>query len=192
MEISSNLQNILEISRSLSNDLAGIGLSSIQKPARETILRDQTKQEENYDPLNFFDRLITDPSLIENCRKLYMDGHYSQAVETACKTLNNYIRARAKSKQTGTPLMQSVFRFENPVLKINSLKSGSEQDEQHGYQFLFAGLMLGIRNPRSHENEFDTDMDALELMVFINHLFKVARNSKKVRNIGKQNNGSTS
>jgi uncharacterized protein (TIGR02391 family) len=41
---------------------------------------------------------------------------------------------------------------DNPVIRLNTLQSTSEKDEQKGFQFLFAGSVLAIRNPRGHEH----------------------------------------
>jgi len=47
--------------------------------------------------------------------------------------------------------MMAVFSDSSPLLKLNKCSTVSEKDEQKGFQFLFAGSMLAIRNPRGHE-----------------------------------------
>ncbi|NQV24714.1 MAG: TIGR02391 family protein, partial [Rhodopirellula sp.] len=39
----------------------------------------------------------------------------------------------------------------SPVLKLTPCTTTSEKDEQKGFQFLFAGSILAVRNPRGHE-----------------------------------------
>jgi hypothetical protein len=58
-------------------------------------------------------------------------------------------------------------------------KTASEQDEQKGYQRLYSGAMLGIRNPVTHEFNWVDDSDlALELLVFAQHLLRKAKSAQ--------------
>jgi uncharacterized protein (TIGR02391 family) len=47
--------------------------------------------------------------------------------------------------------MMQVFAESSPAIKLTPNSTTSEKDEQKGYQFLFAGSILVIRNPRGHE-----------------------------------------
>ena len=72
--------------------------------------------------------------------------------------------------------MELVFSPNSPALSWTERKTASEQDEQKGYQRLYAGAMLGIRNPVTHEFNWVDDPDlALELLVFAQHLLKKAK-----------------
>jgi uncharacterized protein (TIGR02391 family) len=57
----------------------------------------------------------------------------------------------AKLNESGFKLMMATFPENSPILKLNSGSSITEKDEQKGYQFLFSGSILAIRNPRGHE-----------------------------------------
>jgi len=63
--------------------------------------------------------------------------------------------------------MMQVFAIENPLVRLNLLSTESEKDEQKGYQFIFAGSVLAIRNPRAHDfglvDTPDTCLDHLSL-----------------------------
>jgi len=56
-------------------------------------------------------------------------------------------------------LMMQAFAGSPPPIKLNSLATTTENDEQKGVQFLFAGSMLAIRNPRGHEHSLRDDPD---------------------------------
>ena len=47
--------------------------------------------------------------------------------------------------------MMEALAPDNPRIKLTDLNNDSEKDEQHGFQFIFAGAVLAIRNPRGHE-----------------------------------------
>lgn len=54
-------------------------------------------------------------------------------------------------RKLGFKLMMAVFSETSPLLKLNLCVTASEKDEQKGFQFLFAGSMMAVRNPRGHE-----------------------------------------
>jgi uncharacterized protein (TIGR02391 family) len=47
--------------------------------------------------------------------------------------------------------MMAVLSEAFPNVKLTACGTLSEKDEQKGLQFLFAGSMLAVRNPRGHE-----------------------------------------
>jgi uncharacterized protein (TIGR02391 family) len=95
-------------------------------------------------------------------RKLFDDGHYSQATFEAYKFLDKEIIRHSKVHKSGFKLMMDAFSKNSPKVKLTPLQSSSENDEQKGFQFLFAGSVLAIRNPRGHENLTDTPDSCLD------------------------------
>lgn len=119
-----------------------------------------------------FDVLITDNDLRQKVKKLFCDGHHARAVEEAFKYLDNTVSRVAKLKKlTGSALMKKAFSANDPIIKLNSGISESEQNEQLGYMEIFSGVMTGIRNPRAHDSDWeDTEERALQLLIIANHL----------------------
>ncbi len=126
-----------------------------------------------------FDQVVDDDELRRTCRKLYLDGHYALAVEEAYKCLNNIVKSLSGLHLDGVDLMKNAFSANKPVLRLNSLKTQSETDQQRGYMEIFAGVITGIRNPRAHEHAYlDDPTTALELLGMANHLVRIARSAK--------------
>jgi uncharacterized protein (TIGR02391 family) len=84
-------------------------------------------------------------------RQLFDDGHYSQATFEAFKFIDKEIQRISGSPESGFKLMMQVFGESSPTIQLTPNSTTSEKDEQKGYQFLFAGGILAIRNPRGHE-----------------------------------------
>lgn len=138
--------------------------------------RDRKKAEDDNSSI-----LVRDEDVLRASAKLFLDGHYAQAVEEAFKCVNNTVRNRACHSGDGSGMMKHVFSAEKPVLRLNDLRTQSDRNEQLGYMEIFAGVMTGVRNPRAHAHQFgDTREDALELLVLAGHLARKAKNAKRV------------
>lgn len=82
---------------------------------------------------------------------------------------------------TGAKLMQTAFSPNKLLLRLNECVSTSEQNEQSGYMQILAGCMVGIRNPRAHDSDWeDTEERSLQLLSFANHLMERILVSEKV------------
>jgi uncharacterized protein (TIGR02391 family) len=130
---------------------------------------------------NIFELLDIHPRIAKVSKRLFSDKYYAQAVFEAFKCVNIMVKQKSgKTELDGKPLMLTVFSRNNPVLKLNSLLNTSEKDEQEGYMHLFAGAMIGIRNPKGHENiKLKDTSRAVELLVFASLLAKKVDASKK-------------
>lgn len=102
--------------------------------------------------LHPFDERNIHPKVDSVSKRLYDDGHYSQATFEAYKLLDKEVQALAPIKQSGVKLMMQAFNEQSPLIKFSEVETTSGQDEQQGYKFIFAGVMFAIRNPRGHEH----------------------------------------
>lgn len=107
-----------------------------------------------------FDLRNIHPKLPNIVKQLFDDGYYSQASFEAFKFVDKQVAQITNSCESGFKLMMSVFSDQGPILKLTNCKTISEKDEQKGYQFLFAGSMLAIRNPRGHEYTLRDTLDS--------------------------------
>lgn len=109
--------------------------------------------------VNYFTLLDIHPRIQKVSKKLFLDGHYAQAILEAFKAVNNLVKQKSKHNELdGKNLMETVFSKNNPILAVNNNISTSDKDEQEGFMHLFAGAMLGIRNPKAHDNMIQRDM----------------------------------
>jgi uncharacterized protein (TIGR02391 family) len=100
-------------------------------------------------------------------KKLFDDGHYAEATFQAFKFVDKTVQRLSKLTTSGFSLMMAALAETSPLVQLTQCKTTSEKDEQKGYQFLFAGGCLAIRNPRGHEYNIedspDTCLDHLSL-----------------------------
>ena len=157
--------------------------SSLRNPTQQAITKEFDSEESGYATekllLRQFDVLITDRGIRRTSRKYFTDGYYSIAVEKACVYVDSLVRSKSgHSHRFGADLMRQAFSPKKAILKLNKLETISDEDEQTGYMNIFAGVMQGIRNPRSHDFELtDSPEEALEMLVMLNHLMRKLNNS---------------
>ena len=134
----------------------------VRRAARFSELRRQPTEE-----VHPFDSRDIHPKLPQVVRDLFDDGHYAQATFEAFKFIDKEIQRLSGDSESGFKLMMKVFSESSPKIKLTACTTESQKDEQRGYQFVFAGSVLAIRNPRGHEysvkDDPDTCMDHLSL-----------------------------
>lgn len=135
---------------------------------------------EGAEPASIFARIVTEPEIENVARDLFVSGHYSLAIQEAYKAVDKFVEAKAGLLSiTGTQLMEVAFSPTSPILHWTDRKTQSQTDEQRGYQRLYSGAMLGIRNPVTHEFKWVDEPDvALELISFAQHLLRKAKAAK--------------
>lgn len=141
-------------------------LGRFEKIVRRAFLFTTGKREAER-TLHPFDERNIHTSLPKKVRQLFDDSHYADATFTAFKFLDKEIQRLSRSAENGFKLMMTALSEASPLVRLTPCITTSERDEQKGYQFLFAGSMLAIRNPRGHEYNVvdspDTCLDHLSL-----------------------------
>lgn len=131
------------------------------------------RDEQDRTTLHAFDRRNIYPNFPVKVRRLFDDGHYSEATFEALKFVDKRVQKHSRLGETGVKLMMRVFDENTPVLKLTPLSNPSEIDEQKGYRFLFTGGVLAIRNPRGHEvNVIDDPDTCLDHLLFASLLLR--------------------
>lgn len=114
-----------------------------------------------------FDERNIHSDLPSEVKRLFDNAHYAQATFEALKYLDEEVQRISGDADFGKSLMMRVFGGTPPKLPLNPGMTSSEQSEQEGFKFIFAGTMAGIRNPRGHKSGMmddpDTCLDHLSL-----------------------------
>jgi uncharacterized protein (TIGR02391 family) len=112
-------------------------------------------------------------SVVFASKNLFKDGHYSQSIFEACKSLNKRVQEISGSSLDGKKLMLDVFSVNEPKIKLNENKTTSDKDEQEGFMHIYSGVMHGIRNPKGHDLiNLKDPYKSLEYLSLISLLFK--------------------
>jgi uncharacterized protein (TIGR02391 family) len=158
---------LFHYSRGISHMITSLeGLISKLEEKRLDLAEDPTGQ-----AALLFEGMKLHPRIATVTAELYRNGHYSEAIFSASKALNNFVQERSgKYDLDGSNLMTTVFNKNSPILVFNSLNDQSDLDEQQGMMHLFQGAVLGVRNPRGHSFLDDSPEEALEFIGFLSLL----------------------
>jgi uncharacterized protein (TIGR02391 family) len=107
----------------------------------------------------------------------FVPPHYADAVEAAFKEINDIVKSEyiksVGNEEDGATLMRKAFAHTKPIFKMTDMSSESARNIQEGYMNIFAGVMIGIRNPKAHANVVIDEKDAWEKIVIASHLMKM-------------------
>ena len=158
-------------------ELRDISLTrKITKPVKEPVIEQKDTTES---PIQLFDALQLHPRIIKASKSLFNSGHYAEAIFAAFKAINNFTKRKIDQSLDGKDLMAKAFNEDKPIIKINKLTTRSERDEQEGFRFLFMGAMVGIRNPKAHDDIRQIDpYKTLEYLAFASLLMRRATEGK--------------
>jgi uncharacterized protein (TIGR02391 family) len=171
-----NLDNYETALRSIIQKYEVVGLEG--EPAIAAEPPSRTAKVPNY----LFGKMQFHPGVIAASKSLFESGHYAQAIFEAFKAVNNFIKQKTGLDLDGKQLMAKAFDEKGPVIRLNELKTQSDRDEQEGFKFLFMGAIVGIRNPKAHENIIQNNpYIALQLIGFASLLMKKAEEGKVKR-----------
>jgi uncharacterized protein (TIGR02391 family) len=96
------------------------------------------------------------PTITSVARDRFDAGHFADSIEAALKEVNSNVKAKVKiltgKEFDGADLMNKAFSVKNPLIRLDDLGTLTGHSIQQGYLQLFAGSMIGIRNPKAHEN----------------------------------------
>ena len=114
------------------------------------------------------------PKIKEVSKKLYLDGHYSNAAVDAFIEINDRvkglygIRHPEENAPDGVDLMHKAFSNE---IKLEDLDTETGKNIQQGFHFMFSGAISAFRNPKAHSNkETITADEALRRIMFASSL----------------------
>lgn len=101
--------------------------------------------------LHPFEERNIHPALPNEVKSMFDNGHYAQATFEAFKFIDKEVERHSKLENFGTSLMEQAFAQINPPIELTLMKTKTEKNEQLGFQRIFSGSVLAIRNPRGHE-----------------------------------------
>lgn len=115
------------------------------------------------------------PKIYEYCNSELITENYFHSVFEAVKSIAEEIRRKTNLTLDGAELIDKTLSVTNPLIKINSLQTETEQSEQKGFSNLIKGVFGMFRNTTSHAPKVVwtiTEDEALDIMTTISMIHK--------------------
>lgn len=113
--------------------------------------------------------------IYEYCNAELITENYFHSVFEAVKSIAEEIRKRSNLTLDGAELIDKALSITNPLIKINSLQTETEQSEQKGFSNLIKGIFGMFRNTTAHAPKVVwkiTEDEALDIMTTISLVHK--------------------
>src|SRR3989344_1181049 len=119
------------------------------------------------------DAYILHPSLLPDCKKMFIEGHINESVRKALERFEKTIQDLTSTHdKQGPDLMAAVFNEQNPKIKFNSMSTPQEVNKQLGFKLTTMGIMHWWRNNLSHGDEDQLPHhEAIGRLILISNLF---------------------
>ncbi len=115
------------------------------------------------------------PKVQELARPRFESGFYADSIVQCLREANSIIKKYVKTKTgeelDGASLMTKAFSVNNPIIPLADLSNENGRNIQLGYMKLFEGAMIGIRNPKSHENMTPNERTTIHLLFNASFIF---------------------
>lgn len=116
------------------------------------------------------------PKVGEVSRELFEGGHFKQAAQEALiavdERVGNMLVGTTAAKKIGKDRMFAAFGDDPPLVRLFPEGAPDAPMMQEGYKFIFGGVMLAMRNPKSHRNFKVEELDAIEMLFFASRLLR--------------------
>ncbi|MCO6490845.1 MAG: TIGR02391 family protein [Phaeodactylibacter sp.] len=126
----------------------------------------------------------THPEIYNYCRAELLAENYFHSVFEAAKSVADKIREKTGLTEDTVPLIEKAFSIKNPLIKINDLKTETDESEQKGFSNLLKGMFGTFRNTTAHAPKIKWEIneeDALDMMSLISLIHR--RLDKSISNL---------
>lgn len=119
---------------------------------------------------------LVHPRVRQLARRGFENNLFADAISACMREINtivkNHVRAIINQELDGAPLMTRAFSVANPIIQLtDDLTTETGRNIQLGYMKIFEGSMIGIRNPKAHQNLYPDENKTIHLLFIASFMF---------------------
>jgi len=166
----------------LNKRLSFIGLELTDKGQFKRIIKSNTISEAEQKANRLKSKLEqrnTHDLIFTFCRAELLAENYFHTVFEAVKSIAETIRQKTGLSEDGSELIDKAFSIKNPLIKINSLSTETEESEHKGFANLIKGVFGMFRNTTAHSPKIIwniNEKDALDILSTISLIHRKLEN----------------
>ncbi len=115
------------------------------------------------------------PKVVELAKPRFDGGFFADSILVCLREANAILKAHVLAVRNveldGANLMTTAFSVQNPVIHLADLNTANGRSIQLGYMKIFEGSMIGIRNPKAHENMNPDRLKTIHLLYNASFIF---------------------
>ena len=170
--------NLRRVNHGRTDSLA-YNLEACKNEARE-ILQVLIDTQDNVNPVSIINRNtdfweLLHPKVIQLGKTRFDNGLFADSVSACLREINtivkNHVRHAINQELDGAPLMTRAFSANNPIIEFGDMSTENGRNIQLGYMKIFEGAMIGIRNPKAHENLYPDENKAIHFLFLASFMF---------------------
>jgi len=120
----------------------------------------------------------THPTIFQYCKAELLADNYFHTVFEATKSIAETIRQRTGLTEDGAELIDKAFAIGNPLIKINDLKTETNQSEHKGFANLIKGVFGMFRNTTAHAPKIVWEIDENDALDILSTISLIHRRLK--------------
>lgn len=173
-----------DIRAKLNKQLSFIGLQFNEKGIFNPVIKATTISEAEQRVNRFKSKLENrniHSKIYLYCNEELITENYFHSVFEAVKSIAEEIRKKSNLTLDGAELIDKALSVTNPLIKINTLHTETEQSEQKGFSNLIKGVFGMFRNTTAHSPKIVWEIsedEALDIMTTISMIHKKLSNAK--------------
>lgn len=148
-------------------------LTNIESHALNIFMQNQQKRQQ----AGFI--ALLHPRVTQAALRHYLDHEHRVAILDAMLALTEMIRDKTGLDDDGLKIAR-VFKYENPILAVNSLETQSDRDEQAGVHKLIMGAYEALRNPNAHDFRNISELESAQNLVLISCLMRWVESARLI------------
>jgi uncharacterized protein (TIGR02391 family) len=114
------------------------------------------------------------PRVRELAEERFEMGFYSDSILNCLREINSKLKRHSiengREERDGADLITNIFSVRNPLIVFADLQTENGRNIQLGYMKIFEGMMIGVRNPKSHENMYPDQNKTIHFLFMVSFM----------------------
>lgn len=148
------------------------GILEIEETPLPVSIKDVVINSSEHSNMNFWNHIHS--RVRELAQERFEMGYYADSVLICLREINSKLKKFAidngREERDGADLITNIFSIKTPLIILADLQTETGRNIQLGYMKIFEGMMIGIRNPKSHENMYPDQTRTIHFLFMVSFM----------------------
>lgn len=148
------------------------GILEIEETPLPVSIKDAVIHSSEHSNMSFWNHIHS--RVQELAQERFEMGYYADSVLICLREINSKLKKfaldKGREERDGADLIANIFSIKNPLIILADLQTETGRNIQLGYMKIFEGMMIGIRNPKSHENMYPDQTRTIHFLFMVSFM----------------------